>query len=559
MLAAGAVTSGGCATYQDHMKAGRYFEACNMRFDDPKNADDFDQWARGAAETQVTLVAQQDVEGWLGGPVARYGQDVGVYRVVPTLKGAQVALTVGDLGLDPALLVALLPPLVALKEPLVPPGPYADADFKPDAPPEEDVQRNSHHHPGLVEGLVGAFFGVGKAIGAAVGAAVGIPLALTVGMVVGGVEMVGGLAGASHPYYGANGGVRTLGTVSKVDPAPIFLLTPGKATHTWDALLNAQDHRRFVEEKTAELAVQRAAVEKEQARRLELAARPPEGLLGCNARQTDCRLVLRPGEIRPWLYATFEKDGGQCSPMQFTQTVTVPALDGGRPLWPPPKAPMPITVEDEQAPSWVHVLPVSTNVPPAAATAATRLDHAHCAVKLNKKALGHKTPPSLSVRVTAGRDYPRVRRWALGPVKDGAVFLAAGLHLEPGERLRLGFSDATTGRGLGGGVTEFTGALPLTMHNEVLSVTCHAADGAALAAAQHDASSTFAAHMDGLKQALAAQQAEAMVKHRDGARAALLSLVHHTGWSDPAVTAAWQRLAAEDPAEKHSPHPVVQP
>jgi hypothetical protein len=548
------------------MRAGRYAKACEAALDGGDNAVHFTTWMMENVRARATLVPQAEVEAKLGGPLAEYGVKVGLYDVEGTVPGGSVEVPSVPGEVDPTELLGMLPPLAVEAEPLVPPGPVNVAEFTPQpvpGPAEERPRRS-----GLFGDVVGALVGAAFDVGRVVGGVIMFPAALSVGLMVGTVEVItnvgalalgttstgeilGKLAGP-----GATGSSTTSTTSSSPGkPAyqvPIYLLRPTKVTGTLDALLDEREHATLAEARRLAWEEQRAAVAAEHARRVSL-AEGVRALLGVCSSGT-CRRVQRPGSQAVTVWPVFRQGEVVCP---AHGVVTVVALAGdkeaARPAWPRPEPPVTIVVQDARAPSWATVTPATTRIPWNNAPAAIRVPDLLCQVTVAKSAYVGKTPPGLGVRVTVGRDLPRVQRWHLGKTTKTATFLAPGVDLVAGERLRLSFTDEESRRGLGGGIVEMTGELPLTVKGPAVEARCTEAPAGALDVAAGELEKQALAVVGDLDAALKSQDAGVATLKRREARDLVTSLAMHAGWSSERVVTVRTALAAADPAERFSP------
>ena len=540
----------GCATVADQLRAGRTFEACQLAEDDVEAAPVFARWLDENLQVQATLVPAAEVETALGGPLAGYGETIGVYRVTASVPGGSVALQLSSLALDGSALVERLPPLVIESEPLIPPGPYDASSFEPE-PIESSSGGGSGHN--FLGDLIGAFVEVGVGVGRAIGAAVSIPIALTVGIAVGTVETIFDVAS----YFGGNGGrggghgstVSDTTTTTPPRTVPVFLVKPGKANRL-DALLDDNEYRALAEQRRAEWEQRKSVVEAEQRRRVALFDEVDRRLRLGESYCHDCRWVMRPGTLTVTVWPTFARNEPTCYAPQFRRELTIAPVAGARPSWPTPTAPALVVVEDESAPGWGLATPVATPLAFNETSAALGIDDLLCEVQRSRPSR-RKTPPlALSVRVTVGRELPRVQRWQLEPFATQGRFVVPRARLQSGERLRLSFVETESGRSLGGGVVEMVGRLPLTIRSDEVMARCTVASAADLATAANGFEYLARSANDALQIALAASDAAAVAASREQARQELVKLAMHVGWKSDRVRALLVELATVDPAER---------
>ncbi|MBI5497633.1 MAG: hypothetical protein HY904_21660 [Deltaproteobacteria bacterium] len=542
-----AAHAAGCATYQDHMRAGRYATACAMVRDTPDESL-FRTWVQEHWTTHVARVPREQVEQMLGGPVAGYGVGLALYEVTSEIPGGRVSLQPPAGALRPHELIALMQPLVLPDEPVLPPGPLDVADFQPAAPPAREEARSSSGS-GLMEAagsLLGAFFDVGRVVGAVAM----LPAALTVGITVGSMEVfVHGLGGVQK-WTGALGGtyVPPPPASSPVFDVPVFRTRSPKPQGRADALLTAEEYEALVATRRAAWEERSAAVEAERQRRLELGNRLG-GLVSCRV-DGPCRLVAVPGKHTVDASTSHVQGDDWCETYGLTRELDFPPVAEPGPPWPAPRGEPAMVLEDASAPAWAQLEAVTTDLPWPTATAALGAEGLLCQVSLRKAAWERGTPPALTVRVTTGRETPRVQRWHLGTVRKTTSFVVPAAHLQAGERLRLGFADPVTQRGLGGGMVEMTGALPLVVASPAVEARCTALPADALAAAITARGARMDAALDALDAALQARDPDRVARSRAAARRALVDLAQHSGWVAPALAERWARFTRVDPAER---------
>lgn len=540
----------GCATVDDQLRAGRYFEACQLAEDDDRSRPVFDRWVEDNLRVEATLVPVAEVEVALGGPLAGYGAEIGVYRVTASVPGGVVALQLSSLAHDGGALVERLPPLVIESAPLVPPGPYDASSFESEPVESGSSGGGSSGHSFLGD-LIGAFVEVGVGVGRAIGAAVSIPIALTVGIAVGTVETIFDVAS----YFGGGSGSSGYSPPPSAAPAtpprtvPVFVVKPGEASRL-DALLDDNEHRALAEQRRIEWEQRKTAVEAEQRRRQALLDDIDDRLQLSASHCHDCRWVLAPGTLSVLVWPTFARKERTCYPASFRRELVISPIAGARPAWTTPSAPALVVIEDQAAPGWGLATPVASPLAFNVTSAALGVDDLLCEVQRTRPAR-RKTPPlELSVRVTLGRELPRVQRWQLEPSTRPGRFVVPRARLQSGDRLRLSFVETGSGRSLGGGVVEMVGRLPLTIRSDEVTARCTVAPAADLAIAANGFEHVAGSAIDDLRAALAASDAAAVAESREQARRALVRLAMHVGWQSDRVQALLTELAAVDPAER---------
>jgi hypothetical protein len=541
----------GCATYGDHLRAGRLGDACRAAQEDPANRAHFEQWLQQRVQARATLVPAATVEGLMGGPLAEYGTLLGVYEVAASSPGGELNLFGLDGTTQAPRLLAMLPPLVVASEPLMPPGPVDPGDFLPGPVPSE-ASPSSGGGSGLLGGVLGALAGAAYDIGRVMGGLMLFPAAMSLGIVMGGMEVI------RDPSLLLRPGTEPLTSSWTTSPPPgpeipIHVVKPNRVNGSLDALLEEADYQLLLAQRVAEWEQQKSAVAAEHQRRTHLAETLTATLGVC--RGAGCRWVLSPGNVQATLDVSFPGSDGPCV-TYVPVTVNVPVADGpSRPPWPPPSINQPVRFLDVTAPGWAHKTPTTSSLAWNPAANALRAEDLLCTVRVGRAPRSKVPPPSLSVRVSLGRNTTRVQRWLLGAVGDGATFVLPQAHLEPGERLRMSFADVDLRRHLGGGLTEMVGQLPLVVRAGAVEARCTVAQAHGLAAAVRDAQEHTGSLLEQLAGALKAGDAAEVTRLRLLTRHALNTLAMHAGWESEPVVAALQAFSAVDPAEKGASTP----
>jgi hypothetical protein len=518
----------GCATYADHLRAGRYGEACEAARADPRLQAQFDRWLGEQVHARLTLVPAATAEALLGGPLAEYGTARGLYQLQLSGPGAKVSLAGLEAPREAPRLLGMLPPLVVPAEPLLPPGPVDPADFTvaPLPPPDQGA---------------GLFLQLAETV-VSMGRAVGDLLLLPAAVMMGVVEAV------SDPG-------KFLGLLVSPAPAPhveIPVHTVRRpAPDRRDALLSGAEFQALAATRLGEWRELKATVAVEYERRLHLGETLDAALGLCDG--DGCHYALAPGRASARVTVSFAGREQPCV-ASLEMALTAPALEGSpRPAWPGPEVPPPVLLQDLQAPSWGVETAATTSLAWNPARAALQVSDLLCTVQTSSRVFKAGAAPPLAVRVTLGRQVPRVQRWLLGPVKSAVSFVIPHADLQPGERLRLSFANAETGRHLGGGLVELAGALPLVVHTDALEARCTQAPAGPLGDRAASLEQRAAPAVEALAAALEAGDALAVARRRQEARQLVVALAMHSGWDSQATRGALRALAAVDPADGARP------
>ncbi len=486
MLAAALAGAGchSCDTVEEHLAAGRHYEACHRADTHPDEEAVLQSWLTKNAGANATVVSHAAVAGLLGGPLKGYGTELSVFDLNAEVPGGVATFVESPRSAALADLVVRLPPLQRLQSP----------PRLPELRPYELLPvRHSGVGGGRGRDLVGdmfnAIFEVGGAVGAAVGAVVAVPVAV-----------IGGLASAVGSIFsgifGGGGGTPQVPLIDQV--APVERVTP-VVIPSIDALLAGENLRLAQSKVDASYAAHISAVDGERARRLALIEDARLLAWGQCMNEGGCRIVAQQPPARTHLRTTFGDDEHRCV-RELEVDVSAASLDETAKA-PPPKSASQEDLDTKYAAANNVVRNLDGTPPRFAldhpATTTTALAPAE-AIKADGDvkdlvcALNSKRGKIDAVaRVTVGFDRLRTRTVSLGRVTK-ASFMVPGVHLKVGERVRLGVVDKA-GDSLGGDVKSFDGALPIKLSSPAFSASCGAPNNDATTSIERAEQSAHAA------------------------------------------------------------------